>query len=527
MRLQNEKKFDFSDLFIFEIANNHQGVREHGLRIVDAMADIAERTLVRAAIKLQFRDLDTLIHPDHRENKENKHISRFLSTRLSEEEFALIIHEVKRRNLITICTPFDEASVDKIERMGIEVIKIGSCSAQDWPLLERVAETDKPVICSTGGLRFREIDKIVSFFQHRGVHFALMHCVSMYPTSNDKLHLNQIEAMRNRYPGIPIGFSTHEDPSNMNAVRVAYAKGARIFEKHVGIATDDIKLNTYSATPEQVQDWISAYKEARDACGEEGERPIEEKEKSDLISLARGVYVRKEIKAGTAIKRSDVFFAMPLMSGQLASGEWRENLASDQDYGISQPIRRDLLPRHNPGSKKEIIYTTIHAVKGMLNEARIPLGHDFSVELSHHYGIERFYEVGCTIIECINREYAKKIIIQLSGQWNPVHYHKKKDETFHILQGELEVEVEGRKKILLPGDTFWVPRGVWHGFGTRTGAIFEEISTKDHNDDSFYIDRAIMRMNREDRKTRLVNWGRHQFDEAEGEISSSALLTSL
>jgi N-acetylneuraminate synthase len=148
----------------------------------------------------------------------------------------------------------------------------------------------------------------------------------------------------------------------------------------------------------------------------------------------------------------------------------------------------------------------------MLNTARIPLGHDFSVELSHHYGLERFHEIGCTLIECINRDYAKKLVIQTPGQWNPVHYHKKKDETFQVLHGVLEVELEGRKKILEPGDTLGIPPGVWHGFGTKTGVIFEEISTRSYNDDSFYVDREIAAMPREERKTWLHNWGRHQFD---------------
>ena len=505
------QKFDFSDLFIFEMANNHQGSVEHGLRIIRAMAEIAGRHGIRGAIKLQFRELETFIHPAHRESKDNKHIPRFLSTRLSEEEFKVLVEETKRRNLVSICTPFDEASVDKIERLGIEVIKIGSCSVEDWPLLERVSETGKPVICSTGGLTLREIDNVVSFFQHRGVHCALMHCVAMYPAPNEKLHLNQIEAMLNRYPGITIGFSTHEDPSNTNAVRVAYAKGARIFEKHVGVASDTVTLNAYSAAPEQVEAWVTAYKEAVAACGE-GEREISEKEKNDLASLKRGVYARKEVRAGTVIARSDVFFAMPIMPGQVSSGEWREGLVADRTYEAQEAIRR-LVAEGGRNLKKDTVYSTVHAVKAMLNEARIPLGHDFSVELSHHYGLEKFKEIGCVIIECINREYARKLIVQLPGQWNPVHYHKKKDETFCVLSGELEVEIEGRRKVLVPGDTLWVPRGVWHGFGTRTGGIFEEVSTANTSNDSFYVDRAVARMPRDERKTYLRNWGRHQFDE--------------
>ncbi len=511
MKLQENKGFDFNGIFLFEIANNHQGSVEHGKRIIREVSAVAKKARVKGAIKLQLRDLDTFIHPNSKESTENKHIQRFLSTRLSEKQFAELVEEIRVQGMIPICTPFDEPSVDLIMKFGIEIIKVGSCSAQDWPLLERVAETGKPVICSTGGLTIKEIDRIVSFLQHRGIQFALMHCVSIYPAPNNRLHLNQIEVLRNRYPGVSVGFSTHEDPSNLTAIVIAYAKGAQLFEKHVGVTTDQIKLNAYSATPGQVEAWLAAYQEAVAACGSDGERKVPQEEKEDLRSLMRGMYARKAIKASTVIKRADLFFAIPLLEGQLTSGAWREGLLADRDYGIGEAFSASL--RTDQQTKKEIIYSSIHEVRGMLNNNCIHLGHDFSVELSHHYGLERFHEVGCTIIECIEREYAKKLLIQTPGQWHPVHYHKKKDETFQVLYGILEVEIEGRRKVLEPGDTLWIPRGVWHAFGTETGSIFEEVSTKSYNDDSFYVDRAIAKAPREERKTRLYNWGRHQFDD--------------
>jgi len=511
MENRAQKSFNLKNLFTFEMANNHQGSVEHGKRIINAMADLADKYGIRAAIKFQFRDLDTFIHPAHKENSDNKHVPRFLSTRLNESQFAELVSEAKRRNMITMCTPFDELSVDKILDLDIEVIKVASCSAHDWPLLTKIGEVGRPVIVSTGGLKIREIDRIVSFFEHRGVQFALMHCVAMYPTETDKLHLNQIEIMRNRYPKIVIGFSTHEAPDNLTAVKLAYAKGARIFEKHVGVPTAEITLNKYSASPEQVDAWLAAWKEAVLACGEDGEREVPEEELRDLQILRRGVFVKKDIPAGALLKRGDVFFAFPLEEGQLVSGMWKEGLITDRDYKVNEAVSFKISPMRI--SKKDIIYSTIHAVKGMLNNSKIPLNHDFSVELSHHYGLERFHEIGCTLIECINKEYAKKLIIQLPGQWNPIHYHKKKDETFQILHGKLDVEIDGKRKVLEAGDTLWVPRGVWHGFGTDTGAIFEEVSTTVFGSDSFYIDRKISSLPREDRKTRLYNWGRHQLDE--------------
>ena len=503
-------KFNFENLFIFEIANNHQGSLEHGLKIVREMAELAKTFGVRGAVKLQFRNLDSIIHPDFKNLKNNQYMERFISTKLAEEDFEKLVDEVKNAGLISMVTPFDEPSVDLIDRLGVEIIKIGSPSNQDWPLLERVAEANKPVICSTGGLAVSDIDAIVSFFNKRAVDFALMHCVSLYPTPNDKLYLNQIETMKNRYPNVTIGFSTHEDPNNLNAIRVAYAKGARFFEKHVGMKTDEIKLNAYSATPEQVRAWLAAYKEAVESIGDNGKREISEKEQQDLKTFVRGVWAWREIKAGENIRKEDVFFAMPFQDGQLISGNFHPGLVANRNYSANEAIDEAIRPNSRP--KKEIVYHAIHAVKGMLNEARVPLGHDFQVELSHHYGIDRFREIGSTIITCFNKEYAKKVIVALPGQWNPEHYHKKKDETFQILKGILEVEINGRKKILEPGDSLWIPRGVLHGFGSGQGAVFEEISTTDYNDDSFYTDRSIAAMNREDRKTKLLNWGQHQLD---------------
>lgn len=510
MILLDDKKFDFDGLFVLEMANNHQGDLEHGKRIVREMAAVAKQAGVKAGVKLQFRDLDTFVHPAYRNSTENKHIQRFMSTRLTEAQFAELVREIRDNGLVSICTPFDEPSVDLIKKLGIDVLKIGSCSAKDWPLLEKAAESGLPMIVSTGGLSIKDVDNLVSFLDHRYVHFAIMHCVAVYPTPMEKLQLNHIERLRQRYPNLTIGFSTHEEPNNTDAIKVAYAKGARIFERHVGVPTETITLNAYSSTPEQVAKWIAAYKDAVAACGPEEERVIEPQEEKDLFILQRGIFAKRALKQGEPIGREDVFFAFPLQPGQLTSGKWRPTFVADRDYPAHAALSADLAKEGM--SKKEIIYQAIHEIKGMLNNARIHVGTEFSTELSHHYGIERFRDIGTTIIDCVNREYCKKILVQLPGQQHPYHHHKKKEETFQVLAGEMWAELEGRRRILYPGDTLLVQRGVKHRFWSETGAIIEEISSTHYNDDSIYDDPAINAMPRADRKTKLINWGRHQFD---------------
>jgi sialic acid synthase SpsE/mannose-6-phosphate isomerase-like protein (cupin superfamily) len=502
-------RFDFNNLFIFEMANNHQGSVKHGLRIIREMAEVARAANVRAAVKLQFRDLDSFIHPKHKEHSVAKHIPRFLATRLSEEEFGALVNETKRQRLISMATPFDEVSVDMAERLGVEALKIGSCSATDWPLLEKVAEAGKPIVCSTAGLNISQIDKIVSFFQHRGARFALMHCVAIYPTSVEKMRLGRIEHLCKRYPGVTVGFSTHEDPNNFNAVQIAYAKGARIFEKHVAVPTKVFKSNAYSANPKQVAKWLAALNDAMSMCGNENE--ADSAELLSLKSLMRGVYAKKNIASGGKLSRDDVYFAIPLLNGQLVSGEWNSNMAADRAYVVDEAISAELA--NNVFESQFLIAGFIHLLKGVVHEAGVPVGPTPEIELSHHYGLEHFLEWGVAIIDCINREYCKKILIMLAGQKHPNHYHVKKEEAFQILYGELTIEMEGRERILYPGDVLMVPRGAWHSFSANNkgNVIFEEISTTHYNDDSFYADPSINKMARKERKTRLVNWGRHQI----------------
>ena len=495
--------FNFSDLFIYDMANNHQGDLEHGLNIISAMGEVTRYTGVRGALKLQFLQLDTFIHSDYKTKKDVKHIPRFMETALNKNQYKTLTQAVRDNGMTTICTPFDEESVDIILELGIEIIKIASCSASDRPLLERIAQTNRPVIVSTAGLSMAKIDRLVSYFEAKKVHFALMHCIALYPTENDHLRLHQIRTLKERFPHITIGFSTHESPENYNAIRVAYAVGARIFERHVGLETEKHKLNAYSSKADQVKKWIEAWKETVDSCSGERRCPALPTEIASLRSLMRGVFAKEAINKGEALSRNKVFFAMPFHDGRLSSGDWREGLIADKEYKPNESISS--VTAEFPPDRDEIIYRIMLQVRGMMSEARIFISEDSAIELSHHYGLERFREFGAVIIDCINRKYCKKLIIRLPRQKHPYHYHQKKEETFQLLHGDLEVELNGKTIKVLPGEKVLVMPGEWHKFHTLDGAIFEEVSTTHYNDDSYYEDERIALLPREARKTVIPN----------------------
>ena len=493
----------FEDLFIFEMANSHQGSVEHGIDIVRAMGRIARKYNIKAAVKLQYRNLDNFIHPDYVGRTDVKHIPRFLSTRLTFEQFTQIVQAIRDEGMLTMVTPFDEDSVDWCMDQGIDILKVASCSSLDWPLLEKLQQTKKPLIISTGGKTMSDIDKIFNYFHHRGTEFAFMHCIAEYPAPMEQLQLDFIERMQKRFPSTVIGYSGHENPDDNTVPMLAIAKGARILERHVGLPTETIKLNAYSMNPEQADKWVQAALNAKNMCQmkKDNKKFISQAELDSLNSLMRGVYLKHDVKAGEELTRDDVFFAMPCHDKQMNSGEFKEGIIASRDYAKNEELHEK-----RPVTQINLTRSVIHDAKGMLYEAGIALGDDFEVELSHHYGIQHFRQTGAIIINIINREYCKKLLIVLPGQKHPTHAHKVKEETFQLLYGDLQIDIEGKKRDMRPGDIQTVLRGEKHSFESRNGGIFEEVSTSHIKSDSYYEDSRISKLDPMERKTYLKKW---------------------
>ena len=482
----------FQNLIIFEVANNHMGDVGHGKKLIEAFGAVAKDfPEFRFAFKFQYRQLDTFIHPDYQGRMDIKYIKRFTETRLTPEQFAELKAKVQELGFLTMCTPFDEPSVDLIVKQKYDFLKIASCSFDDWPLLEKAARAGLPVIISTAGAALESIDRVVTFLEHRSIPFCLMHCVGSYPTPDHELELNQIDFFRDRYPGIEVGFSTHERPDNVIPAMLATAKGAVILERHIGLPTEKYSINGYSSTPDQIRNWLQAAREARAVCGVRGvRRNISEKEAADLRGLQRGAFLKHPVKAGETVHPGDLFFAIPYQPGQLRANDMSKYLMITAKTGLAQnaPLLAEQVETQDVTEK---IRGIVREYCDLLRRSGIPVGNRLDFELSHHYGIDKFHETGCAIITCVNREYCKKIIMVLPGQRNPTHTHYKKEETFHVLYGDVTLTLNGKPKHFKAGDLAVVERGVPHDFSSVNGGIFEEISTQHVKNDSIYEDPNI------------------------------------
>jgi len=494
-----------NNLFVLEMANNHMGDIRHGIELIRAFGAICQKyPQFKFAFKLQYRDLDTFIHPDLKERMDIKYIKRFAETRLSRAQFDDLITEIRLNGFITMSTSFDETSFDMIEDQNLDIIKIASCSFTDWPVLERAASIDKPIIASTAGASLEDIDRVVSFLSNRNKDFAIMHCVGEYPTADEKMHLSQIDFLRKRYPNVRIGFSTHENPNNTDLIKIAIAKGANIFEKHVGLNTEKYPINAYSVTPEQADAWLSAAAYALMVCGEGQSRLPENKaEKDSLRSLRRGMFAKRDIKSGEKITRENFYFAFPPNDDQFTANDFSKYsvFIAGSNIKENEPISPANTEHTNT---REKILEIAKRVKTLLQEGSVTVPGGVDLEISHHYGLDKFEEYGLVMLTVVNRDYCKKLLVSLPGQAHPEQYHNQKEETFHVLYGDLELQLDGNVQNLVPGDVVTVMPGVRHAFRSKNGSVIEEISSTHFKNDSFYTDESISK--NPNRKTFLSYW---------------------
>ena len=335
----------FENLFVLEMANNHWGDLSRGKEIVDQFAELVRFHEIKAAMKMQFRDVDRFIHKDFQGREDLRYIKKTEATRMLKDAYAELAAHIKKSGFIPMATAFDEASVDLCEELEFPIMKVASSDHNDWPLLEKIATTRKPVILSTGGASEKALDDVVAFFEHRDIPLAINHCVSLYPSEDSDLELSQITYLKERYPNHVIGFSSHEQYDWSASMFLSYGLGARTWERHVDIDKDGIPVSPYCTLPEQAHVWFSSFNKSVEMFGnsETSRRVVSREEAEYLNALVRGVYAARDLPAGYVFGKdsfgSDVYMAVPLQRGQLSTREILNGVSTTQAILKDEPIR--------------------------------------------------------------------------------------------------------------------------------------------------------------------------------------------
>ncbi len=216
--------------FIAEIGLNHNGNPEIARRLIDLAAQYGAD-----AVKFQKRNLRQVYAPDvldqlGDQDKELQYVVSWLQqAELTDEVFVELARYAWDSGVEFLCSPWDRATVDFLEELGVAAYKMASADMTNLPLLEYVARTGKPMVVSTGMADWSEIERTVAFLRERGAEFALLHCQSTYPAAFKDVNLRVM--LRLADFGVPVGYSGHERGIAVSTCAVAL--GACILERHI------------------------------------------------------------------------------------------------------------------------------------------------------------------------------------------------------------------------------------------------------------------------------------------------------
>ncbi|MEP2934957.1 MAG: N-acetylneuraminate synthase family protein [Gilvibacter sp.] len=215
---------------IAEIGQAHHGSIDKLYAYIEAVASTGVN-----AIKFQthIAAAESSIHEPFRIKMDTPDKTRYdywKRMEFSSQEWGAIGKRCRELGLTFMSSPFSNAAVDVLEQAGVEVYKVGSGEVTNFLLLEKIAQTGKPVIISSGMSSLEELDKTVAFLKERKVAFSILQCTTSYPTKPEQYGLNVINQLKDRYQ-VAVGYSDHS--ANPATAIAAVCSGASIVEFHV------------------------------------------------------------------------------------------------------------------------------------------------------------------------------------------------------------------------------------------------------------------------------------------------------
>lgn len=237
-------------------------------------------------------------------------------------------------------SPFDPSAVDFLEKMNVPAYKIASFELVDIPLITKVAQTQKPIILSTGMATFNEVRNAVRAVRSTGNHqIALLKCTSAYPASHKEANLKSIPHLAKSF-SLPVGVSDHTMGNVVPLMALAF--GACIVEKHLTLSRSCVGPDSsFSLEPNEFKQLIDTIRVAQASIGEIHYGPTKSEKKA--IRYRRSLFVVRDIKKGETFKEQNIRSIRP-SNGlppsclfKILGTHARKNIAS------GTPLRRDHL----------------------------------------------------------------------------------------------------------------------------------------------------------------------------------------
>lgn len=294
---------------IAEAGVNHNGRLQTAKKLVDIAVEADAD-----AVKFQKRKLNATYtkevadDPSVAEMGVEYTVSNLKDVMLTDSQFRELAAYCDEHEIQFLCSPWDEPSVDFLEEIDVPAYKIGSPDMTNFVLLERIMETGKPIIISTGMAEESEIERTVNFLHDHEVQFGVLHCRSTYPAPFHNLNLSFMNKLGSKYD-VPIGYSGHERGIAVSAV--AAAQGATIIERHFTLdRTMDGPDHAASLEPTGLKKMIRDIRNVEQSIGTP-HRYMTRGEYNNRVALAKSLVATRDIDAGEIIEREDLTAKSP------------------------------------------------------------------------------------------------------------------------------------------------------------------------------------------------------------------------
>jgi sialic acid synthase SpsE len=295
---------------IAEIGVNHDGSVKRALELVriaaNCGADAVKLQLFRAGMLMHASG--TLAGYQKGSAAAENPMEMLRRYELASDDLRKIVQAIRDAKLVPLATPFSPSDVESVERLRLPAVKVASPDVVNRPLLARIAEARRPVIVSTGAARMDEVEMCAGWLLEWGTPFALLHCVSAYPTPADQANLCWIGELAARF-GVPVGYSDHT--TEVMAGALASAAGAAIVEKHLTYdRTAKGPDHAASADAVQFERYVKLIREADRLRGHPGKHVLNIEQ--DVRTVSRqSLVVRRQLSAGHVLLEEDLTVQRP------------------------------------------------------------------------------------------------------------------------------------------------------------------------------------------------------------------------
>ncbi len=301
---------------IAEIGSNHNGdlklckkmiikAKECGADAVKLQKRYNDQTFTKAILNVPYQSEYAQKTGTYREHRE--YLDRF-----DMKEFRELKKLADDIGIILFATPFDFKSVDFLASLDMPLYKVASCDFRNIPLIEYIAQLEKPMLLSTGGADYSAMDFVYRKLLELDVlDFAFLYCVSKYPNSDTDLNLNCIAKMKEKFP-CPIGFSSHHP--GLWPLSSAYHAGARIFEMHFTFNRAWANINrdhAFSFEPQALRKACFDLKRIPTMMGD-GERVVSEEEKKGFVwKFGKAIHLACQVRKGEILTADKITIKAP------------------------------------------------------------------------------------------------------------------------------------------------------------------------------------------------------------------------